>query len=199
MKMPYDCSGTLRSDISKENCKVESTEYVIREGISFINPLEIIEVDNPLIPKSAYELINISDKRVIAVGEYQSGKWVHVVKYEEGSIKGNDFPLKSGKSYMISSLHDTKFTIKGYRLTPPDVLKSLGWTLVPSSVFTNKGTTSIDILENLEFNQLKQIAQWQKEKGLFKYTFKDEKNNIFGDELNIKEEEGIFIKVLEKN
>ncbi len=196
MRMPYECSGVIRSDISAENCHMESTKYVIREGISFISPLEVIDVDNPLVPKSAYDLINISDKRVIAVGEYQSGQWVHVVKYEEGSIKGNDFSLKSGKSYMVSSLHETEFSVKGYRISPSNILESAGWNLVPSFVFDGKGTTSVDILKNLEFNKIKQIGQWQKEKGLFDYTFKDESNYIFGDSLKINQEEGIFIKVV---
>lgn len=196
MKMPYDCSGVIRSDISKENCRLESTKYEIREGISFISPLEVIDLENPLIPKSAYDLINISDKRVIAVGEYQGGQWVSIVKYENGAINGNDFQLKSGKSYMVSSLHDTEFPVNGYRVNPSDILETAGWNLIPSFIFDGKGTYSVDILKNLEFNKIKQIGQWQKEKGLFDYTFKDESNYIFGNPLKISQEEGIFIKVI---
>ena len=196
MKMPYDCSGVIRSDISKENCRLESTKYEIREGISFISPLEVIDLENPLIPKSAYDLINISDKRVIAVGEYQGGQWVSIVKYENGAINGNDFQLKSGKSYMVSSLHDTEFSVNGYRVNPSNILETAGWNLIPSFVFDGKGTYSVDILKNLEFNKIKQIGQWQKEKGLFDYTFKDESNYIFGNPLKISQEEGIFIKVI---
>jgi len=196
MKMPYDCSGVIRSDISKENCRLESTKYEIREGISFISPLEVIDLENPLIPKSAYDLINISDKRVIAVGEYQGGQWVSIVKYENGAINGNDFQLKSGKSYMVSSLHDTEFPVNGYRVNPSNILETAGWNLIPSFVFDGKGTYSVDILKNLEFNKIKQIGQWQKEKGLFDYTFKDESNYIFGNPLKISQEEGIFIKVI---
>ena len=196
MKMPYDCSGVIRSDISKENCRLESTKYEIREGISFISPLEVIDLENPLIPKSAYDLINISDKRVIAVGEYQGGQWVSIVKYENGAINGNDFQLKSGKSYMVSSLHDTEFPVNGYRVNPSNILETAGWNLIPSFIFDGKGTYSVDILKNLEFNKIKQIGQWQKEKGLFDYTFKDESNYIFGNPLKISQEEGIFIKVI---
>ena len=196
MKMPYDCSGVIRSDISKENCRLESTKYEIREGISFISPLEVIDLENPLIPKSAYDLINISDKRVIAVGEYQGGQWVSIVKYENGAINGNDFQLKSGKSYMVSSLHDTEFPVNGYRVNPSNILETAGWNLIPSFIFHGKGTYSVDILKNLEFNKIKQIGQWQKEKGLFDYTFKDESNYIFGNPLKISQEEGIFIKVI---
>lgn len=196
MKMPYDCSGVIRSDISKENCRLESTKYEIREGISFISPLEVIDLENPLIPKSAYDLINISDKRVIAVGEYQGGQWVSIVKYENGAINGNDFQLKSGKSYMVSSLHDTEFPVNGYRVNPSNILETAGWNLIPSFIFDGKGTYSVDILKNLEFNKIKQMGQWQKEKGLFDYTFKDESNYIFGNPLKISQEEGIFIKVI---
>ena len=97
---------------------------------------------------------------------------------------------------MVSYLQETEFSVKGYRISPSNILESAGWNLVPSFVFDGKGTTSVDILKNLEFNKIKQIGQWQKEKGLFDYTFKDESNYIFGDSLNINQEEGIFIKVV---
>jgi len=53
------------------------------------------------------------------------------------------------------------------------------------------------VLQNLEFNKVKQIGQWQDHKGLFDYTFKDEKNNIFGEELKIDKQNGIFVKVIQ--
>ena len=44
--------------------------------------------DNTLVPQSAYELIEFSDKRIISVGEYKSGEWTQIVKYENGKIHG---------------------------------------------------------------------------------------------------------------
>jgi len=196
-KMPYNCSGVFREDIPIQNCKNTNVKYELKKGVSFINPVEALDTEETLHPKTAYDLIEMSDKRVIAVGEYKSGEWIQVVKYEGGKIYGNDFQLDSNKSYMVISLQEAVFNVSGYRLEQLDILEMSGWNLVPSSVFDSKGRTSYEVLQNLEFNKVKQIGQWQDHKGLFDYTFKDEKNNIFGEELKIDKQSGIFIKVLQ--
>lgn len=197
VKMPYNCNGVFREDIPIQNCKNTNVKYELKKGVNFINPVEALDTEETLYPKTAHDLINMSDKRVIAVGEYKSGEWVQVVKYEEGKIYGDDFLLDSNKSYMVISLQEAEFKVNGYRLPAPDVLKLSGWNLVPSYIFKNKGATSYDILQNLEFNKVKQIGQWQNHKGLFDYTIKDKKNNIFGEKLQINNQEGIFVKVLQ--
>ena len=138
----------------------------VKKGISFINPVEAIVTDNTLVPQSAYELIEFSDKRIISVGEYKSGEWTQIVKYENGKIHGNDFKLDPNKSYMVMSLQEAVFNLTGYRVENPDILKLSGWNLVPSYVFDNKGYTSYEVLQNLEFNKIKQIGQWQDSKSL---------------------------------
>ncbi len=197
VKMPYDCTGVIRNDIPITSCQSVDTTYELKKGVSFINPVEALDNTEVLYPKTAYDLVNMSDNKVITVGEYKSGEWIQIVKYEDGKIYGNDFKLDSNKSYMVVSLQEAEFNVSGYRLPTPDILKLSGWNLVPSYVFYNKGSTSFDILKNLEFNKIRQMGQWQDYKGLFDYTIKDDDNNIFGEEIEIKDQEGIFIKVLQ--
>jgi len=197
VKMPYNCNGVIRDNIPTESCKNEKVTYELKKGVSFINPVEPLDNTNDLHPKTAHDLINMSDKRVIAVGEYNSGEWNKIAKYQDGKIYGNDFKLDSSKTYMIISLQEAEFKLNGYRLPAPDVLKLSGWNLVPSYIFKNKGATSYDVLKNLEFNKIKQIGQWQDHKGLFDYTIKDNQNNIFGEKLYLYNQEGVFIKVLQ--
>ena len=197
VKTPNDCTGTVREDIPVTNCRSQSVKYIIKKGISFINPVEAIVTNNSLVPQSAYELIEFSDKRIISVGEYKSGEWTQIVKYENGKIHGNDFKLDPNKSYMVMSLQEAVFNLTGYRVESPDILKLSGWNLVPSYVFDNKGYTSYEVLQNLEFNKIKQIGQWQDSKSLFEYTIKNDKNDIYGKELKLKDQSGIFIKVVQ--
>ena len=98
---------------------------------------------------------------------------------------------------MVMSLQEAVFNLTGYRIESLDILKLSGWNLVPSSVFDNKGRTSYAILKNLEFNKIKQIGQWQDSKSLFEYTIKNDKNEIYGKELKIGDQDGIFIKVIQ--
>jgi len=197
VKMPSDCNGVLREDIPITNCKNTNAKYQLKKGVSFINPVEVLDTTQTLHPKTAYDLINMSDKRAIAVGEYKSGEWIQVVKYQDGKIYGNDFELDSNKSYMVISLQEAEFNLTGYRGASLDISKLSGWNLVPSYLFDNKGYTSYEILKNLEFNKIKQIGQWQDSKSLFEYTIKNDKNEIYGEELKIGNQNGIFIKVIQ--
>jgi hypothetical protein len=197
VKMPSDCNGVLREDIPITNCKNTNAKYQLKKGVSFINPVEVLDTTQTLHPKTAYDLINMSDKRAIAVGEYKSGEWIQVVKYQDGKIYGNDFELDSNKSYMVISLQGAEFNLIGYRGASLDISKLSGWNLVPSYLFDNKGYTSYEILKNLEFNKIKQIGQWQDSKSLFEYTIKNDKNEIYGEELKIGNQSGVFIKVLQ--
>lgn len=197
VQMPYACEGSIYEQIPTENCRIETKKYNIKQGYSFISPIFLIG-EQEYAPKTAHDLINLSDKRIITVGLFEKNQWTKVVEVKEGKIYGTDFPLESGKTYMVVSHHPVEFTAVGASISTVDIKKLVGWNLVPSQTISKDSNYAKEILGNIKYNALHQIAQWSIPKSHFLYTIKDSNNNIFGDDIKITDSEGVFIRIKEK-
>ncbi len=196
--LPYNCDGQVLANISVANCKAETIKYTLEKGVNFVQAITVLNQD--LVPvNTAKGLISHSQNKIIAVGLFRNNSWSKVVKYENGTINGTDFNLEPGESYMIISLEKLDIEIMGYKGgAAPSITTMVGWNLVPSSIFSGKANTSIDILQSTEFANISQIAQWDRGYSLFEYTLKNNKNEVYGENLKIAEQEGIFIKAVKK-
>ncbi len=193
---PKECTGKILNTVEQYNCVVKDSTLHLDKGVNFIQAMEVVNYNEVPI-KSAKELIEYSNKKIIVVGEFLNNEWVKVVKYNNESINGEDFNLEPGGIYLIVSLDDIDISFKGISILSEkrDLTNLVGWNLIPSSQFKNVSSNSKGILTNSELKYISQIAIWDKELGLFKYTTRDEGGQIYGESLTISSHQGIFIRV----
>lgn len=193
-QMPYNCQSTIIPDIEEMYCRTEKGKYSISKGVNFIRGVKTLETST-LKFQTAYDLIKLSNQRIITIGFFRDNSWKKAIQLEGGSIKGSDFKIEPGESYFLVSVEEFELPYTGYSAQPPKIDKMVGWNLVPISIFNNQVYSSMALLKNLNFNSIYQVAQWSKEKGLFEYTFRDKDNSVFGEDLKIAESPALFIKV----
>ncbi|MHC1716301.1 MAG: hypothetical protein AB9915_00165 [Candidatus Dojkabacteria bacterium] len=192
---PYDCKGTVIKDVTENNCKASITEFKIEKGINFLEAINVVNKEKVPID-TAKGLIKQSNNKVIAVGLLRNDVWEKIVKYEKGNTNGEDFNLDPGETYLIISTDDVTIPVQGYKSTSTLELNKLkGWNLISSSLLKSSSDSSKSILQNTSFTYINQVAQWQDKQGLFKYTVRDSVNQIFGEDLKISNNQGVFVRI----
>lgn len=192
---PYDCKGTIRSNITKESCGITVNELKIEKGVNFFEAVNIINKETFPID-TAKGFISYTKNKVLAIGMLRNDIWEKIVKYENGIINGNDFNLEPGETYLIISTDAITIPAKGYLSSLKTDLQSLkGWNLVSSSNLTATSDSSKSILQNTSFTYINQMAQWQKKNGLLKYTVRELDNTIYGEEFKLSDSKGVFVRI----
>lgn len=191
-----ECSGEVLEGIEKSKCVVKDGVFNIGKGTNFIQALDVVNYQDVPI-RTAKELIEYSAMKIFVVGEFQNNEWIKVVKYSQGSIHGQDFNLESGKVYLVISLEDMKISFESISriYVLQDLTKLVGWNLIPSSYFENVSDDSREILLEKDLEYISQIGVWDGELSSFNYTARDEAGVIYGDSLDIEEQQGVFVKI----
>lgn len=196
MKMPYECTGQIKTDIPESQCNTGTITYTFEEGINFVTAANI-QNPNEVPINTAKGLIQYSNYQVIAVGRFANSTWEDIVKYENGTINGKDFNLEPGQIYLVIASSPYSVTAQGTNVQNTAKLSDMiGWNLIPASILTNSNTTSAQILQNNAEASLQQIAQWKKDSGKFLYTIKDSNNQIYGEEITISSQDPLFIRIV---
>ncbi len=190
-----ECSGEILEDITEKNCQEKNNRINITKGVNFfVAPLVINS--NEIAIGTAKELIDTSNKEILAVGLFRNDKWEKIVKNENGENYGTDFNLIPGEIYMITALQDIEIPIKTIDIDyKVDISNLIGWNLIPTSFFKNSVSRTKDILLNTDYSYIKQVAVWNKPQSLFDYTLRDNAGKVFGDSISISKEIGLFIKI----
>ena len=193
------CKGKVLEDVEESNCVSKDKTIKILRGVNFIEGLEIVNYEDVPI-STAKELITYSNNKIFLVAQFINNDWGKIVKYSEGSINGNDFNLTSGKVYLIISMEDINIEVKSVKVSNKEIdfSKLVGWQLVPSWVFEDVSYDTEDILLDKELSSyISHIGLWSNEISSFRYTVRGENSTIYGDSLNINQQEGVFVRVLE--
>lgn len=200
-KLESNCkkaNGTTITGATKENCKKQEGKLSLSKGTNFIEAYYLVNPDGTRI-KTAKQLIELSNNKISAIGLLKNNVWGKTIKYENGTISGEDFELLPNEAYLIQSTADTEIPIQKVVTTKKINLNDyagVGWNLVPTSSVSDKSDkTSTEIMKKNE--KITQIAQWSKEISSFRYAIKDISNNTFGDVLTITDQEGVFIKTVD--
>jgi hypothetical protein len=190
-----ECSGEILEDITEKNCQEKNNRINITKGVNFfVAPLVINS--NEITIGTAKELIDTSNKEILAVGLFRNDKWEKIVKNENGENYGTDFNLIPGEIYMVIASQDIEIPIKTIDIDyKVDISNLIGWNLIPTSFFKNSVSRTKDILLNTDYPYIKQVAVWNKPQSLFDYTLRDNAGKVFGDSINISKEIGLFIKI----
>lgn len=194
LQISSSCQGTVIPDIEENYCRTERGKYTINKGVNFVKGVKTLDTST-LKFSTAHDLIKLSNKKIIAIGLFRDNSWKKVVNVDNGAIKGADFKIEPGESYLVVSLQEFEIPYVGYSAQPPSIEKMIGWNLVPITVFNNQVYSSVSLLKNLSFNDIHQVAQWNSKRGMFDYTIRDKHNNIIGEDLRISALPAIFIKV----
>ena len=193
------CTKKL-SGVSYTSCmkEPESKTHKIsfKKGTNFIQAIKI-DSNKTEDLESAKDLIKYSDNKIIAVGQLRNDSWSKLVKYENGSIRGTDFALVPGESYLVISQKSFDINVSGWEGVSNTVLDKLtGWNLISSSIFKKITDNTKELLQKTSYPYIKQIAQWDEEQSMFEYTLKENSGDIFGEELVISKCKGLFIKTV---
>lgn len=192
---PYECKGEILKDIPESSCKATESEIKFTKGINFLEALTILNKEESPID-TAKGLIQHTNNRVIAVGLLRNDVWGKILKVEKGEIKGEDFNLEPGETYLVIAKEDVVIPIQGFKSETTLDMKTLkGWNLVPVSLLKSASNSTKSILQNTTYTYINQIAQWQEKQSLFKYTLRDKSNQIYGDDLRISDSKGIFVRI----
>lgn len=190
-----ECAGEILENVTERYCKENNTRINLLKGVNMFEAPLVVNSSQIKIG-TAKELIETSNKEILAVGLFRNDQWEKIVKNENGQIYGTDFNFIPGEVYTVITLEDIEIPIK--TITMPyeiEISKLIGWNLVPTSLFKNTSSTTKNILLNTEYSYIKQVAVWNNQQSLFDYTLRDNAGEIFGDSINISKETGIFIKI----
>jgi hypothetical protein len=190
-----ECAGEILENITERYCKENNARINLLRGVNMFEAPLVVNSSQIKIA-TAKELIQTSNKTILAVGLFRNDQWEKIVKYENGQIYGTDFNFIPGEVYMAITLEDIEIPIKTINI-PYDIEISelIGWNLVPTSFFEDTSSTTKNILLNTDYSYIKQVAVWNNQQSLFDYTLRDNSGKIFGDSINISEKIGIFIKI----
>ncbi len=198
-KLESNCkkaNGTTISGTTKENCKKQESKLALSKGTNFIEAHYLVNPDGTRI-KTAKQLITLSNNKISAVGLLKNNVWEKIIKYENGTISGEDFELLQNEAYLIQSIDDVDIPVQEVVTTKKiNINEFVGWNLVPTSSVVDQGDkSSTDIMKKNE--KITQIAQWSQDTSSFRYAIKDLSNNTFGDVLTVTDQEGVFIKTVD--
>ena len=62
-------------------------------------------------------------------------------------------------------------------------------------MLTKTSDSSKGILQNTSYSYISQMAQWQNEQSLFEYTVREKDNKVYGEDLKISNNNGVFVRV----
>ncbi len=192
-----DCEGDIIENVSESNCKAQSKNIEIKEGVNFIEAYYLVNsTDTPI--QTAKELIIFSNYKIVSVGVFKNDKWEKLVKYENGVISGENFDLLPNESYLVIANEDvdipTSVVVSQKTINIEDYV---GWNLVSSSSLSDDEITSDEIFNDTKYNSIKQIAQWSTDTSMFRYAIRDLTNSTYGETINITDQEGVFIKAVD--
>ncbi len=191
-----ECSGTVLKDISERNCKTEADRVNILKGVNFFE-VPLIVNNSKVQIATAKDLIEHSQKGILAVGLFRNDQWEKIVKNEEGEIKGVDFDLEPSEIYMVIATQDIEIPIETVKTSKEiEISKLVGWNLIPTSQFKNSSSTSTKILLDTQYSFIKQIAIWNSQQNIFDYTLRDNSGYVYGDPIPLSQQKGLFIKIL---
>ncbi len=189
------CDGKVLESVKEIDCKVVNKTMEIGQGINFIKTNYILDT-SPTKLDTAYSIINSSVNNILAVGSFRNDTWENIVKNENGTISGGDFPISSENVYMIVSKESFSLPVLYVKMEPSVKIDTLvGWNLVPSESFSNAGNNSKSILQSTQYTNVKQVAVWNNGTSIFDYTIKDNSGSIYGEQTPISNIDGIFVKV----
>lgn len=190
-----ECAGEILENITERYCKENNARVNLLKGINMFEAPLVVNSSQIKIG-TAKELIETSNKEILAVGLFRNDQWEKIVKNENGQIYGTDFNFIPGEVYTVITLEDIEIPIKTINIPYQiEISQLVGWNLVPTSLFKNTSSTTKNILLDTDYSYIKQVAVWNNQQSLFDYTLRDNAGKIFGDSINISKETGIFIKI----
>jgi len=190
-----ECAGEILENVTERYCKENNARINLLKGVNMFEAPLVVNSSQIKIG-TAKELIETSNKEILAVGLFRNDQWEKIIKNENGQNYGTDFNLVPGEVYVVIALEDIEIPIKTINIPYEiEISKLVGWNLVPTSLFKNTISTTKNILLNTEYSYIKQVAVWNNQQSLFHYTLRDNTGKIFGDSINISQERGIFIKI----
>lgn len=137
-----------------------------------------------------------NNPNILLIGNFEGYGWKDLIKKSEKlPFAGNDFFFEQNKGYLIITTDATTIEFDGWRDPTPKYSKlNDGWNLVGGTLYTKSARASslIQALskENIEVDI---IGTWVTDLGRFNYR-KEEGPNIYGEDILLKNNEGIFLK-----
>ena len=197
-------------NIEEDDCTLVKVGMSFEKGNNFFEQFNVLDSDTSTA-KTARELIKNTHHKIMTVSTITSGKWSDIVKYDEEKcsesadyICGTDFELVPGSVYYVKVRTPFKYMANslGSSIDINDKYSSLtknisGWNLLPSDIFLKDGRSSISILNNTTHN-VDQVAVWNNALSSFEYTTKDTLGEVYGSDLDIAKQVGVFVKISKK-
>ena len=190
-----DCQGLILENIAERDCEEKYTRINILKGVNFYEASLIVNSSDVQIG-SAKELIEYSNGNILAVGLFRNDIWEKIVKNENGQISGEDFNLEPSEVYMVIAIEDIEISVQTLDIPKEiDLPKLTGWNLIPTTQFKNTSSTSTRLLLDTEYSFIKQIAIWNNDQNIFDYTLRDNAGDVYGENIPLSRQKGIFIKI----
>ena len=185
IKTSKECNG-LKKDLSVY-------KITLQKGINFVGFDFTPSYKNTEMYAS--NLIEIYPD-ILLIGNFEGYEWKDLIKKSEKlPFAGSDFYFEQNKGYLIVSSEAVTIELDGWK---DSTLKyselNNGWNLVGGTLYTksNKASSLIQSLstENISVDT---VGVWSTELGRFNYR-REEESNIYGEDITLKSNEGIFLK-----
>ena len=189
----FDESVTTQSQCESRN-KLSTYKIELQKGVNFVG--FDFEPTYKATGMHASNLIE-TNSSILLIANFEGYEWKDIVKKSETvPFAGNDFVFKQNKGYLIISSEDTVLNIDGWKDSASKYLPlSEGWNLVGGSLYSKsyKASTLISNLKKSDID-VDVVAVWSKELGLFNYRREEEDSTVYGDDLKLESNQGIFLK-----
>ncbi len=197
--LPKSIADDYLVDVTTESqCKARNNlstyKITIEKGINFVG----FDFSPVYQAKEMYasEVIK-TNSNILLIGNFEGYEWKDLVKKsEELPFAGNDFYLKQNKGYLIVSSEEFVLELDGWKDSSAKYLEiQPGWNLVGGSLYT-KSSKASSLISAMEKNSIDidTVGVWSKELARFNYRREEEDGQIFGDDVKLESNSGIFLR-----
>ena len=137
-----------------------------------------------------------NNPNILLIGNFEGYGWKDLIKKSEKlPFAGNDFFFEQNKGYLIVTTDATTLELDGWRDSSAKYSQlSDGWNLVGGTLYS-KSYRASSLIQSLSREQINAdtVGVWATDLGRFNYR-KEESGNVYGEDIVLKSNEGVFIK-----